>query len=73
MTNLTSVEIQRRKELTEKLQTRVLNPVEANELQGILEKEKTRAMSLGDLIALFAILYLSKKVIDYLGDHDNSL
>lgn len=68
MANLTSLEIQRRKELTGKLQTKVLNPVEANELQGILEKEKTKATSLGDLIALIAILYLSKKVIDYLDD-----
>jgi hypothetical protein len=73
MDSLSSFEIQRRKELTTKLQTRVLNPVEANELQGILKKEKTKATSLGDLIALFAILYLSKKVIDYLDTDDDSV
>ena len=70
MVDLTDYDIQRRKELTEKLQTRVLNPSEASELQGILEKEKKKATSLGDLIALFAILYLLKKVVDYL-DSDN--
>ncbi len=70
MVDLTDYEIQRRKELTEKLQSRLLNPLEASELQVILEKEKKKATSLGDLIALFAILYLLKKVVDYL-DSDN--
>ncbi len=73
MAELTNQEIQRRQELTEKLQTRVLNPLEAGELQGILEKEKKKATSIGDLIALFAILYLLKKLVDYLDDDKNSV
>ena len=73
MTELTNQEILRRKELTEKLQTRILNPTEGGELKGILEKEKKKATSIGDLIALFAIIFLLKKVVDFLDNDDESL
>ena len=68
MNDLTPQEIQMRKELTEKLKTKVLNPVEADKLKGILEKEKKKATTGGDMLTFLAIAFLISLVIDYLSD-----
>ena len=68
MNDLTSQEVRRRIELTEKLKTKVLNPTEGDELKNILEKEKKKATSLGDLLAVLAIVFLIGLVVDYLSE-----
>ena len=68
MNDLTPQEVQMRKELTEKLKTKVLNPVEADKLKGILEKEKKKATTGGDMLTFFAIACLIGLVINYLSD-----
>lgn len=68
MNELTPQEVRRRVELTEKLKIKVLNPVEADELKNILEKEKKKATSLGDLLTVLAIVFLIGLIVDYLSD-----
>ena len=59
MTKLSSHELQRKKELQEKLQARILTVNEAEELRQILDKEKQQAISNGDWkIALGIVLLL---------------
>ncbi|KAG2479241.1 MAG: hypothetical protein NPMRTH1_50016 [Nitrosopumilales archaeon] len=69
MSDLTPQEVLRRVELTEKLKTKVLNPNEADELNGILEKEKKKASTGGDFLAFLAILFLIGLVADYLSNN----
>lgn len=66
MTEITQLEIQKRVDLTEKLRTKELNPIEADELKNILEKEKKKAITGGDLLTVLAIAFLIGLVIDYL-------
>lgn len=68
MNDLTFHEVRRRVELTEKLKTKVLNPNEADELKSILEKEKKKATTGGDLLTVLAIAFLIGLVLDYLSD-----
>jgi thiol:disulfide interchange protein len=68
MTNLTPTEAVRRQQLTEKLSMRTLTRAEAEELKGLLEKEKVQATSLGDVIAILGIAFLIGLVIAFLAD-----
>ena len=63
MTNLTPYEIERKKELEEKLRTRRLTPLEAAELEQILEKEITAANLSGDTKKILGILLLGALLI----------
>ncbi|WP_299290351.1 hypothetical protein [Nitrosopumilus sp.] len=67
---LTPQQKQRKQELTQKLQTRVLNPIEADELKGLLEEEKKEAVSLGDVGKVFGIILLLGLVVAFLSDRD---
>lgn len=58
MNNLTDYERNRKRILEEKLRTRVLNVNEADELRGILEKEKKQADISGDTAKALGILLL---------------
>ena len=66
MVNLTPEEQYRRKELTEKLETRTLNVQEAEELRQLLEKEKKQATSTGDVVTVIAIAILIGLVVGHL-------
>ncbi|KUH34234.1 hypothetical protein APY94_02880 [Thermococcus celericrescens] len=66
MTKLTQEEVQRRRELTEKLQKGTLTPEEAQELIEILEKEKKIAEEERDFAALVAIFLLLALIAMYL-------
>ncbi|WP_048151211.1 hypothetical protein [Palaeococcus ferrophilus] len=66
MTKLTPEEVQRRRELTEKLQKGTLTPEEAQELIEILEKEKKIAEEERDFAALVAIFLLLALISMYL-------
>ena len=68
MVSLNPYEAQRRQELTEKLRTRNLTKIEAQELRNLLEKERDGANTLGDVIAAIAIGFLIALVIAYLAD-----
>jgi len=68
LNDLTPQEVVRRVELTEKLKTKVLGTNEADELKVILEKEKKKATTGGDLLAVLAIAFLIGLVIEYLSD-----
>jgi len=63
MTNLTQHEIERKKELEEKLRTRRLTPLEAVELEQILEKEMNAADLSGDTKKILGILLLGALLI----------
>ncbi len=63
MTNLTQYEIERKKELEEKLRTRQIAPSEAAELGLILEKEKSAADLSGDTKKILGILLLGALLI----------
>jgi len=67
---LTPEQIQRKHELTQKLETKVLTLPEADELTGILEQEKNDALSLGDLVKALAVIFLIGLVVAYLTDDD---
>ena len=71
MIQLTRDEIIRREELTLKLSDKTITREEAEELKMILEKEKEKAVSLNDMLALFAIGMLSIAVIGFLTELDN--
>ncbi len=71
MIQLTRDEIIRREELTLKLSDKTITREEAEELKMILEKEKEKAVSLNDMLALFAIGVLSIAVIGFLTELDN--
>ncbi len=66
MTSLTQQEIQQRQEFTEKLRAKTLTKNEAEKLKQLLEKERTEATSLGDVIALLGIAVLIGMIIAYL-------
>ena len=70
MTQLSPQQIQRRRELTSKLQIKTITTPEANELKELLEKEKVSATSLGDVIAILAIAFLIGAVISFLTNKD---
>lgn len=63
MADLSPYELQKKKELQEKLRMRILTANEAEELSQILEKEKLQATSTGDwktalgIILLLGIVY----------------
>ena len=67
---LTIEQIQRKQDLTQKLETRVLTPPEANELTDLLEQEKKDALSLGDFAKALAVIFLIGLVIAYLTDEN---
>ena len=68
MVDLTPYERQRKQELQEKLQSRVLTINEANELRGILEKERSLATSSGDWKTALGIILLLGLVYAFLKD-----
>jgi hypothetical protein len=70
LTDLTRQEIRRREELTFKLRDKTLSYEEALELQRILEKEREKAISLNDLMALVAIGFFTTALIAFLSDLD---
>lgn len=70
MTGLTPDQIRRKNELTMKMQTRVINPVEAEELRQLLEIEKQNAISGGDALKALGIVFLIGLVIAFLADDD---
>jgi len=55
---LTDYEIQRRRELTQKLYDNTITPEEAQELTKILEKEKKIAEERNEFLALVGIVFL---------------
>jgi len=65
---LTPQQIQRKQDLTQKLQSKVLNSNEADELKGLLEVEKNEAVSLGDLAKVLGLILLIGLVVAYLKD-----
>ena len=71
MIQLTRDEIIRREELTLKLSDKMITREEAEELKRILEKEKEKAVSLNDMLALFAIGVLLISVVGFLSELDN--
>jgi len=70
LTGLTPDQIRRKNELTMKMQTRVINPVEAEELRQLLEIEKQNAISGGDALKALGIVFLIGLVIAFLADDD---
>lgn len=60
---LTQEEVNRRMELTTKLEQRTIIPSELMELQGILNKELEEAKATNDLLAILALLFLLGLVI----------
>jgi len=66
---LTPQQIQRKNELTQKLQTTVISPPEASELKIILEQEKKDAVSLGDIAKAIGLILLIGLVVAYLTDN----
>lgn len=70
MTQLTPVEIERRRQLVEKLKARILTPMEGEELRRLLEKEKQEASEVGNFIVVLGLLVLLGLLIAYLaGDN----
>lgn len=70
ITKLTAAEIERRKYLVEKLKTKVLTPVEADELRQLLEREKQEASEAGNFLVVLGLLLLLGLVIAYLAGDD---
>ncbi|MGH9953650.1 MAG: hypothetical protein ACRD5J_18700 [Nitrososphaeraceae archaeon] len=68
MTELTREQIIKRQKYTVKLRDGTIEPDEAEELRQILEIEKQRAISLNDIIAIGAIMFLLYAVIKFLSD-----
>lgn len=60
---LTLDELRLRRELTAKLDARVISPDEAGQLQEILDKELTEARNENDFLGILAILFLLGLVI----------
>jgi hypothetical protein len=69
MTELTREQIRRREELTIKLRDRTITPDEAVELKNILELEKQKAITINDIFAIGAILFLLAAVASFLSDN----
>lgn len=67
MTRLTSEEIQKRREFTDKLKYKTITTNEAQELKKILEKEKKQAESSDDWVVLLGILLLLGLVLAFIG------
>ena len=65
---LTPQQLQRKEDLTQKLEIKVLNPSEADELKGLLEEEKKEAVSLGDLAKALGAIFLLALLVAYLTD-----
>jgi len=63
MTNLTPYEIERKKELEDKLRTRRLTPLDATELGQLLEKELHAADLSGNTKKILGILLLGALLI----------
>jgi hypothetical protein len=63
---LTAEEIRQRRELTDRLDARVITPDEARILHGILNKELQEARAAGNFLAVLAILFLIGLVIGVL-------
>jgi hypothetical protein len=70
MIELTPKEINRREELTFKLRDGKITYEEAEELKQILEREKEKAISLNDIVALIAIGFFLAAVIGFLSEMD---
>jgi hypothetical protein len=68
MTDLTPEEITRREILTFKLKDKKLTYGEAMELKKILEKEKEKASSLNDFMALFAVGFFLAALFTFISD-----
>jgi hypothetical protein len=66
---LTPYQLQRREELTLKLRDGEISEAEANELMRILEYEKKQAISLNDILAVFAIAGLLYLLINFLSEN----
>jgi hypothetical protein len=66
---LTPHQFQRREELTLKLRDGYISEEEANELMQILEYEKQQAISLNDVLAVFAIASLLYLLINFLSEN----
>jgi hypothetical protein len=71
LTELTNNEIKRREELTFKLRDKTLTYNEALELEFILKKEKEKAISLNDIVALIAIGFFTTALLSFLSDLEN--
>jgi len=65
---LTPYEVQRRRQLTEKLEARTIDPDEAKELHDILNKELQEARATGNFLAVLMILFLLGLVIAFLSE-----
>jgi hypothetical protein len=68
MTDLTREEIIRREQLTFKLKDKTLTYNEALELRQILEKEREKANSLNDFMALLAIGFFLTALFAFISD-----
>jgi hypothetical protein len=73
MVELTPEEIRERERLLNKYESGELEIHEAERLKKILEKEKQRAIELGDILLIFGIALLLTSIIDYLSDKKNPL
>jgi hypothetical protein len=73
MVELTPEEIKERERLLNKYELGELEVREAERLKKILEKEKQRAVELGDIVLIFGIALLLTSIIDYLSDKKNPL
>ena len=66
---LTPHQLQRREDTTLKFRDGDISEEEANELMQILEYEKQQAISLNDVLAVFAIANLLYLLINFLSDN----
>jgi hypothetical protein len=65
---LTPYELEMRRQLTLKLDAKIITPDEARELRDILEKELAEARAMGNFLAILVILFLLGLVIAILSD-----
>ena len=73
MVQLSPDEINKRDFLLNKFNVGPLTRQEAEELKRILEKEKQRAIELGDIALIFGIALLLKAIMDFLSEKKNPL